>query len=142
MAQDLESIARRLVVGHQRDGRSIHDPQARSELVRVRQQPGVSLPRIARLRGCAATRADQDMHRGPAGRCHRPFRGAGVCGRRRECGRVCVVNGIDVHRCLKALLIALPRAKTMEDYEALLPWRIALDTACSAQERSVKGVAD
>jgi transposase len=41
--------------------------------------------------------------------------------------QTCVVNGIDGYRYLKALLIALPRAKTVEDYEALLPWRIALD---------------
>jgi transposase len=41
--------------------------------------------------------------------------------------QTCVVNGIDGYHYLKALLIALPRAKTVEDYEALLPWRIALD---------------
>ena len=41
--------------------------------------------------------------------------------------QTCVVNGIDGYRYLKALLIALPRAKTVEDYEALLPWRIAFD---------------
>lgn len=41
--------------------------------------------------------------------------------------QTCVVNGIDGYHYLKALLIALPRAKTVEDYEPLLPWRIALD---------------
>lgn len=40
--------------------------------------------------------------------------------------QTCVVNGIDGYRYLKALLVALPRAKTVEDCEALLPWRIAL----------------
>ena len=54
MTEDIESIAKRLVVGHKRDGRSIYDPQARSELVRVSQQPGVSLARIARLCGINA----------------------------------------------------------------------------------------
>jgi transposase len=43
--------------------------------------------------------------------------------------QTCVVNGIDGYRYLKALLVALPRAKTVEDFEALLPWRMALDPA-------------
>jgi hypothetical protein len=30
-----------------------------------------------------------------------------------------------MNRFLKELLIALPGAKTGEDYEALLPWRLA-----------------
>ena len=41
--------------------------------------------------------------------------------------QTCLVNGIDSYRYLKAMLVALPRAKTVEDFEALLPWRIALD---------------
>jgi transposase len=39
--------------------------------------------------------------------------------------QTCVANGIDGYRYLSALLVALPRAKTAEDYEALLPWRLA-----------------
>ena len=39
--------------------------------------------------------------------------------------QTCVANGIDGYRYLSALLFALPRAKTVEDYEALLPWRMA-----------------
>ena len=54
MTQDIESIAKRLVVGHKRDGRSIYDPQARSDLVKASQQPGTSLARIARLCGINA----------------------------------------------------------------------------------------
>jgi transposase len=54
MTEDIESIAKRLVVGHKRDGRSIYDPQARSELVRASRQPGVSLARIARVCGINA----------------------------------------------------------------------------------------
>lgn len=34
------------------------------------------------------------------------------------------VNGIDSWRYLRALLVALPQAKTVEDYAALLPWRL------------------
>ena len=54
MTEDIESIAKRLVVGRKRDGRSIYDPQARSDLVRASQQPGVSLARIARQCGINA----------------------------------------------------------------------------------------
>jgi transposase len=39
--------------------------------------------------------------------------------------QTCVANGIDGYRYLSALLVALPKAKTVEDYEALLPWRLA-----------------
>lgn len=40
--------------------------------------------------------------------------------------QTCKVNGINGYRYLRALLSALPRAKTVEDYEALLPWHIAM----------------
>lgn len=35
-------------------------------------------------------------------------------------------NGVDVYRYLVALFKALPYARTADDYEALLPWRLAL----------------
>ena len=54
MTEEIEAIAKRLVVGHKRDGRSIYDLQARSDLVRVTRQPGVSLARIARTCGINA----------------------------------------------------------------------------------------
>ncbi len=54
MTEEIEAIARRLVVGHKRDGRSIYDPQARSDLVRASRQPGVSLAKIARTCGINA----------------------------------------------------------------------------------------
>ncbi len=37
----------------------------------------------------------------------------------------CKANGVDGYQYLRALLVALPRAKTADDFEALLPWRIA-----------------
>jgi transposase len=37
-----------------------------------------------------------------------------------------LANGIDGYRYLTALLVELPKAKTVEDFEALLPWRLAL----------------
>ena len=40
--------------------------------------------------------------------------------------QTCKANGIDSYRYLRALFIALPNATTVDDYEALLPWRIAL----------------
>jgi transposase len=39
--------------------------------------------------------------------------------------QTCVANEIDGYRYLTALLVALPKAKTVEDFEALLPWRLA-----------------
>lgn len=41
--------------------------------------------------------------------------------------QTCVANGIDGYQYLRALLVELPKAKTVEDFESLLPWR--LDTA-------------
>ena len=38
--------------------------------------------------------------------------------------QTCQVNGIDGYRYLRELLIALPKASTADDYEALLPWRL------------------
>lgn len=43
--------------------------------------------------------------------------------------QTCKVNGVDSYRYLKALFIALPRAQSADDYEALLPWNIALSVA-------------
>ncbi len=40
--------------------------------------------------------------------------------------QTCKANGMDSYRYLRALFIALPNARTIDDYEALLPWRIAL----------------
>lgn len=42
--------------------------------------------------------------------------------------QTCQVSGIDGYRYLAALLVALPNAKTVDDYEALLPWRLVLST--------------
>ena len=38
--------------------------------------------------------------------------------------QTCQVNGIDGYRYLRDLLIALPNATTVDDYETLLPWRL------------------
>jgi hypothetical protein len=39
--------------------------------------------------------------------------------------QTCLANGIDGYRYLRALLVELPKARTVEDFEALLPWRLA-----------------
>jgi len=39
--------------------------------------------------------------------------------------QTCLANGIDGYRYLTALLVELPKAKAVEDFEALLPWRLA-----------------
>jgi transposase len=40
--------------------------------------------------------------------------------------QTCKANGIDGYAYLRALLVALPAAATVEDFDALLPWNIAL----------------
>jgi transposase len=42
--------------------------------------------------------------------------------------QTCQVNGIDGYRYLRALFVLLPQAKTVDDYAALLPWRIDLSS--------------
>ncbi len=54
MSEAIEQLARRLVIGHKRDGRSIYDAQTKRELVRACQQPGISMAKIARKCGINA----------------------------------------------------------------------------------------
>jgi transposase len=69
MTEEIEAIAKRLVIGHKRDGRSIYDPQARSDLVRASQQPGVSLAKIARTCGINANVLSNWVRQHERGRC-------------------------------------------------------------------------
>ena len=41
--------------------------------------------------------------------------------------QTCLANGIDAYRYLRTLLVELPKASTVDDYEALLPWRLATE---------------
>jgi transposase len=50
----MEELARRLVVGHKSDGRSVYDEQAKSELVAACGRPGASVSRLARECGVNA----------------------------------------------------------------------------------------
>lgn len=54
MTDDLEELKRRLVVGHKRDGRSVYDETAKTELVALCMQPGASVSRLARECGVNA----------------------------------------------------------------------------------------
>jgi transposase len=50
----MEDLARRLVVGHKSDGRSVYDEKAKAELVAECAKPGVSVSRLAREAGVNA----------------------------------------------------------------------------------------
>lgn len=54
MSEGTEDLARRLVVGRKRDGRSIYDQQAKQELILAARQPGVSVAKLARECGVNA----------------------------------------------------------------------------------------
>jgi len=43
--------------------------------------------------------------------------------------QTCLVNGIDGYRYLRALFVALPKARTVDDFAALLPWCLTLPDA-------------
>jgi transposase len=48
MSEGIQGLARRLVVGHKRDGRSIYDPQAKAELIEMCRRGDVSMAKLAR----------------------------------------------------------------------------------------------
>lgn len=54
MSVEIEDLARRLVIGRKRDGRSVYDPQAKRELIEACRQPGVSMAKVARACGINA----------------------------------------------------------------------------------------
>ena len=69
MTEEIEAIAKRLVVGHKRDGRSIYDPRARSDLVHAIRQPGVSLAKSARTCGINANVLSNWVRQHERGKC-------------------------------------------------------------------------
>jgi transposase len=48
MTERIADIARRLVVGHKRDGRCVYDEQAKRELIELYRETGVSVAKLAR----------------------------------------------------------------------------------------------
>jgi hypothetical protein len=59
-------------------------------------------------------------------RWRRSFAGANARANLYSLLQTCAVNGVDGYRYLRAILLALPKAQTADDYEALLPWSIAM----------------
>ena len=51
--------------------------------------------------------------------------GANASGNLYSLLQTCLANRIDGYRYLSTLLVELPKAKTADDFEALLPWRLA-----------------
>jgi len=54
MSEWMSELARRLVIGHKRDGRCVYDPQAKLDLVLACREPGVSIAKLARECGVNA----------------------------------------------------------------------------------------
>lgn len=54
MSDRMEELARRLVIGHKSDGRSVYDEQAKAELVAECAKAGASVSRLAREAGVNA----------------------------------------------------------------------------------------
>ena len=54
MSDGVAGLARRLVIGRKRDGRSIYDAQAKHELILAAREPGVSMAKLARECGVNA----------------------------------------------------------------------------------------
>ena len=52
--ETISDLARRLVVGRKRDGRSVYDAQAKRELILACRAPGVSMAKSARECGINA----------------------------------------------------------------------------------------
>jgi len=73
MTDDLEDLKRRLVVGHKRDGRSVYNEAAKSELVGLCLLPGASVSRLARECGVNANQVSRWLRE--HGHQHRPRRG-------------------------------------------------------------------
>ena len=63
MSERISDLARRLVVGHKRDGRCIYDAQAKRELVLACRESGVSMSKLARDCGVNANQLSSWVRR-------------------------------------------------------------------------------
>lgn len=61
MSDEMEDLARRLVVGRKSDGRSVYDEAAKAELVAACGRPGASVSRLARDCGVNANQLSRWM---------------------------------------------------------------------------------
>jgi transposase len=78
MTEQIEAIAKRLVVRQKRDGRSVYDPNAKAELLRLARQPGVSVAKIARACGMNANVLSNWMRQAERGQDNRAEAGGEV----------------------------------------------------------------
>ena len=63
MSDEIEELARRLVIGRKRDGRCIYDEQAKQELIEACRQPGASVSKLARACGVNANQLSAWLRR-------------------------------------------------------------------------------
>jgi transposase len=68
MSDDPEDLKRRLVIGHESDGRSVYDESAKAELVALCMQPGASVSRLARECGVDANQVGRWLRENGQGR--------------------------------------------------------------------------
>lgn len=61
MSEEVQELARRLVVGRKSDGRCVYDEQAKAELVAMCRKPGASVSRLAREAGVNANQLSRWM---------------------------------------------------------------------------------
>jgi transposase len=123
MTEEIEAIAKRLVVGHKRDGRSIYDPQARSELVRASRQPGVSLAKIARTCGINANVLSNWVRQHERGEC-------GAVARQGEVIEMPAASAFMAVQVNSAPPVPVPVAPTL-DVQVRLPNGATLDVRCA-----------
>lgn len=68
MSDGMEELARRLVIGHKRDGRSVYDKAAKAELVAECAKSGASVSRVARQAGVNANQLSRWIREQAQGR--------------------------------------------------------------------------
>jgi IS66 C-terminal element len=95
----------------------------------LRQMPVAMAPRMCTVAALFAPRAASIDGRWRPHRSRRPLQGTLRPPQERSTWRLRQVldssTGIDGYRYLRTMLVELPKAKTVEDFEALLPWRLA-----------------
>jgi transposase len=115
MSDRVEELARRLVIGHKRDGRSVYDEQAKAELVAECAKPGASVSRVARQAGINANQLS------------RWIREQGQGGRRRATNRAVVATPAAFVPV--AIETSVPTAAPALSIQARMPNGVVIDLA-------------
>lgn len=117
MEIDTGDLARRLVIGRKRDGRSIYDPGAKRELLELCQRPGASVAKLARDCGVNANLVASWL-------------------RGRQGQPVAVVRAEPTHDSTPAAFVAMqleslvPAAARTSSLQARLPNGVVVDLRC------------